>query len=290
VGRRVDSGNRAATWGLMALLLIAALAAAWYFLIRPSSSSDITASRDSIVPSPANPGVVSPAESSQTAATTGTDTLADSLQSSTSGVAPDTTPTTTAAQPSTDSGSVRLSGLPRNTRVLVDELPATGTSLRLAPGRHILAISAPRFQFYTDTIDIEPGATLDLTPHLLPLNTSALRPPRAQPSAPTVVATCEQPGPGYNADRSCFDQRPRPVNPPFVALGAGIEGTPRSSVLLIHVSAEGKSLEVRPFNPSNDAAFERLARQYAETMEWLPAMKGGVAVAGWTQMAFPPAQ
>jgi hypothetical protein len=102
------------------------------------------------------------------------------------------------------------------------------------------------------------------------------------------MATCDEPGPGYNLDRGCFDQRPRPVVPPFVPLTAEIQGTPRSSVLLVKVSPEGKSLDVRQFNPSTDAAYERLARQYALTMEWRPALKNGVPVVGWTQMAFPP--
>jgi serine/threonine-protein kinase len=289
VGRRVDSGNRAATWGLMALVLTAALAAAWYFLIRPSASSGTNAPPDSTLARPAtNPEPLAAAESTQPAAIMLPDSVNDSLLSESALNGPDTTASAPAIEHFTDSGSVRLSGLPRNTRVLIDEVAATGGVIRVAPGRHVLAISAPRFQFYADPINVAPGATLDLVPRLVPL-TAGTTPRASRPQPPaTVVATCDQPGPGYNADRSCFDQRPRPVNPPFVSLGAGIEGTPRSSVLLIQVSPEGKSLEVRPFNPSNDAAFERLARQYAETMEWHPATKGGVAVVGWTQMAFPP--
>jgi hypothetical protein len=189
-----------------------------------------------------------------------------------------------------DSGGIRLRGLPLGSRVLIDEAPATRGTIRLAPGRHVVAISAPRFQFFADTFDLAPGAVLDVTPNLTPLSGVVPRLQRRSAPAATVPVSCDQPGPGYNADRSCFDQRPRPVNPPFVPLTAGIEGTPRSSVLLIRVSAEGKSLEVRAFNPSNDAGFERLARQYAATMEWRPATKDGVPVTGWTQMAFPPQQ
>ena len=173
---------------------------------------------------------------------------------------------------------------------MVDESPATSATIKLPPGPHVIAISAPRFQFFTDTVDIQPGVVLDMTPNLVPLSgtLSQRRQQRAgaQPGSP--VATCDEPGPNYNLNRACFDQRPRPVNPPFVPLTSSIEGTPRSSVLLIQVSAEGKSLQVRQFNPSNDAAFEQLARQYASTMDWRPAMKDGVAVMGWTQMAFPP--
>jgi hypothetical protein len=181
--------------------------------------------------------------------------------------------------------------------VLVDESPVMGATIRLNAGRHILAISAPRYQFYTDTLEIESGKHLDLAPNLVPLGgPAAVRQQRRQqalapatttaPAAP--VANCDDPAPGYNRDRGCFDQRPRPVLAPFVLVTPDVIGVPRASVLLVKVSAEGKTLEVRQFNPSNDPAFEQLARRYAETMEWRPATKGGVPVIGWTQMAFRP--
>ena len=166
--------------------------------------------------------------------------------------------------------------IPRGTRVMVDETPATSATIKLLPGRHVIAISAPRFQFFTDTVDIAPGVVQELTPDLVPLqdprpsgsSSAGSRPPRSG-----AVPTRDEPGPNYNLNRACYDQRPRPVNPPFVPLTAEIDGTPRSSVLLIQVSAEGKSLQVRQFNPSNDSAFEQLARQYAATMDWRPATR-----------------
>ena len=289
VMRRQKTSSPAVLWAMLILLAGVAAAAGYYFLALPKQEAQAAA--DSTLPLDSagqaqlmQPPVdsVSTVPDTASLATAPTDT--SSLVSR---------PDSSAAPPQVaqaDSGGIRLTGLPRGTRVLIDENPATSATIKLTPGRHVLAISAPRFQFFADTFDVEPGVILDVAPNLVPLSGTPAQRRRQQAGTPVATATCDEPGAGYNLNRSCFDQRPRPVNPPFVPLTAEIEGTPRSSVLLIKVSTEGKSLEVRPFNPSNDAAFERLARQYAATMEWRPAQKDGVAVVGWTQMAFPPQQ
>ncbi len=286
VVRRQPSGNPAVFWTMLLLLGGVAAAAAYYYIgmpraVRPPAAE--SAPRDSRTVGPiAIPDSIANLSDVPVFATAPGDTQVTVA-------APDSTPGSPAVP--ADSGGIRLNGLPRGTRVMVDEQPITSAAIRLPAGRHVLAITAPRHHFFADTFDVPPGATLDVTPNLIPLGGTA-PPPRAQPRRPTTppaaAVSCDEPVAGYNQNQQCFDQRPRPVKAPFVPLTADIEGIPRSSVLLIEVSAEGKTLEVRPFNPSNDAAFERLARQYAATMEWRPATRDGRAVVGWTQMAFPP--
>jgi hypothetical protein len=188
-----------------------------------------------------------------------------------------------------DSGGVRLTGLPRGSTVLLDERPVVDLVSVLPVGRHVLAISAPRFQFYTDTITIRAGDTLELTPALLPVGAPAATkpPPEPTPAQPTQPVDRCSPGRAYNA-AACFDERPKPVEPPFVPLPEGIEGTPRPSQLWVKVSAEGRTVDIKRLRPSDDTAFEQAARDFAWTVAWHPAMKDGAPVEAWTQMLFPP--
>ena len=78
------------------------------------------------------------------------------------------------------------------------------------------------------------------------------------------------------------------VPEPFVPLPAGVSGTPSQSVLWVHVSPEGRTIEVRPRTASNDSTFERAAREFAQGVVWHPALKSGTPVSGWTQYPFPP--
>ena len=185
-----------------------------------------------------------------------------------------------------DSGGIRLIGLPRGSTVMIDEQPITQALTKLPPGPHALAISAPRYNFYSDTIVVRPGAVEELTPQLtqigapLPTRREARR--QAEPGC--------VPGPGYNADGSCFEERPKPVNPPFVALPPDAQPSPRPSLLWVKVSAEGRTVDIMRLRPSNDPAFERAVRNFVWTVTWHPALKDGAPVEGWTQMLFPPAQ
>ncbi|HEY5941074.1 MAG TPA: serine/threonine-protein kinase [Gemmatimonadales bacterium] len=184
-----------------------------------------------------------------------------------------------------DSGGIRLSGLPRGSTVLIDEKPVSQALTRLAPGPHALAISAPRYNFFSDTIVIRPGQVQELTPQLTQLGAAApatRRPARAD-------AGCA-PGTGYNADGSCFDERPKPVNPPFVTVPLDAQPSPRPSLLWVKVSAEGRTVDIRRLRPSDDPAYEREVRNFVWTVTWHPALKDGAPVEAWTQMLFPPAQ
>jgi hypothetical protein len=196
----------------------------------------------------------------------------------------------TSAAPSGDSGAVRLVGLPRGSTVLIDERTVLDPTTALSAGRHVLAVSAPRFNFFTDTIVIRAGDTLALTPALQPIGAPTPAEPVGPPPAPASAAGASDrcsPGPAYNADGACFDERPKPVNPPFVPPPDGMTGSPRPSLLWVKVSADGRTLDLRRLRPSNDSMFERAARDFAWTVTWHPALKDGAPVEAWTQMLFP---
>jgi serine/threonine protein kinase len=183
-----------------------------------------------------------------------------------------------------DSGGIRLVGLPRGSTVMIDEQPITQALTRLPPGPHALAISAPRYNFYSDTIVVRPGQIQELTPQLTQIGA----PVPARRGQRRATAGCV-PGPGYNADGSCFEERPKPVSPPFVTPPADAQPSPRPSLLWVRVSAEGRTVDIMRLRPSNDPAFERAVRNFVWTVTWHPALKDGAPVEGWTQMLFPPA-
>ena len=185
-----------------------------------------------------------------------------------------------------DSGGIRLMGLPRGSTVMIDEQPVSQALTKLPPGPHALAISAPKYNFYSDTIVVRPGQIQELTPQLTQIGAPA---PTTKHEARPAAAGCV-PGPGYNADGSCFDERPKPVNPPFVTLPADAQPSPRPSLLWVKVSAEGRTVDIMRLRPSNDPAFEREVRNFVWTVTWHPALKDGAPAEAWTQMLFPPAR
>jgi serine/threonine protein kinase len=183
-----------------------------------------------------------------------------------------------------DSGGIRLMGLPRGSTVMIDEQPVTQALTRLVPGPHALAISAPRYNFYSDTIVVRPGQVEELTPQL----TQVGAPVPARPAEGRSAASGCVPGPTYNASGSCFEERPKPVNPPFVTPPADAQASPKPSLLWVKVSAEGRTVDIMRLKPSNDPAFERAVRNFVWTMTWHPGLKDGAPVEAWTQMLFPP--
>jgi eukaryotic-like serine/threonine-protein kinase len=189
-----------------------------------------------------------------------------------------------AEQISGDSGGIRVVGLPRGSTVMIDEKPVSESVTRLPPGPHALGVSAPRFNFYADTIVVRPGEITEVGPQLSPIGSP--EPVRRRAARPAGRCT---PGVGYNADGSCFDERPKPVNPPFVPVPEGVTGTPRPSLLWIKVSTEGRTVDVARLRPSDDSEFERAVRNFVWSVTWHPALKGGQPVEAWTQMLFPPA-
>ena len=191
----------------------------------------------------------------------------------------------TPAPVSGDSGGIRLVGLPRGSTVMIDEKPVSEPMTRLTPGPHAVGVSAPRFNFYSDTIVVRPGEIAEVSPQLTPIGSPDLPRGRALTRA---AGRCE-PGPGYNSDGSCFDERPKPATPPFVPVPDEVSETPRPSLLWVKVSTEGRTVDVARLRPSDDPGFERAVRNFVWSLTWHPAVKDGAPVEAWTQMLFPPA-
>jgi hypothetical protein len=190
-----------------------------------------------------------------------------------------------------DSGALKIVGVPAGSSVLVDGEPVSEAVTRLPVGRHTVGVSAPLHNFYEETVQIVSGDLYELEPVLVRQGVAAPRRalvPRRLAARGVVPTGCTEPGPTYNADHSCYDVRPRPIEAANVALTAEIRGMPSASTLLVKVSADGHPLAVRGLRPSNDLKFEALARQFAANTSWVPAMREGAAVEGWTSWAFTP--
>ena len=293
------SSGSSFAWLWIVLAVLGGVGGAWYYYqARGFAAGPTAASADSAPPAPST--LVDTAGAQRPADTAVPPPTAAAPAAEPPAAAPSATPAPTprprpqgaaAARPEStapepaplDSGGIRLVGLPRGSTVLIDERQVTEPLTRLPPGPHALAISAPRFNFFSDTVVIRPGEVLELTPQLTPIGA-----PVAEDAITARPAARCAPGPGYNADGSCFDERPKPVAPPFVALPEGVEGAPRPSLLWIKVSAEGRTVDLRRLRPSDNAEYERAARNFAWTVTWHPALKDGAPVEAWTQMLFPP--
>jgi serine/threonine protein kinase len=226
------------------------------------------------------------------------DTTAAAKKDSLSGSAPVPTPVAVAPVPpprhdttptplppaSHDSGSLRVTGLPQGSNVMVDTKTMLETQIRLSTGSHELAIVAPGYEFYKDTIIIITNQELVVTPDLARIG-AGIRPRERRGG---VAIPCEIPNPANRFGRACYDDPPRPLGGTRVTLPAGFEGTPSASVYIVRVSVDGRTAKVISRVPSNDAAFEKLARTFVEQMQWTPAKKDGSGIDGWTQMVIQP--
>ena len=158
-------------------------------------------------------------------------------------------------------------------------------------GRHTVGVSAPLHNFYEEVVQIVAGDLYELEPVLVRQGVATARRGMVQrrlAARGVIPAGCEKPGPTYNADHSCYDVRPRPIDAGNVTLTPDIKGMPSPSTLLVRVSVDGHPLEVRGLRPSNDLQYEALARAFAANTSWTPAMQDGIAVEGWTSWAFSP--
>jgi len=188
-------------------------------------------------------------------------------------------------------GYLRIVGLPRGSTVLVDDVAPDSTPVRLWPGPHVVAISAPLYLFYVDTVTVRSALELTLTPNLTPVG----EPLRTDRSGTQVLgpvdaseATCDKPGPGYNKDQICWDTRAVPVAPPRVPVPASMTPLPDPVIMAVKVNPDGSTAGVAVVRASNDPDFNDLAARFAIAMHWTPAKKAGVPVPGWTQIRLEP--
>jgi hypothetical protein len=180
-------------------------------------------------------------------------------------------------------GKLVLQGaIPAEARVTMDGQRVSGTQLDLAPGTHKLEVRALGYVPYERQVLIAPGGTVTLP--------VALQKVRARVDSGQAAGggggarSCDRyEGPAYNQDGGCFDTRPTPLTAPFIFLAADAE-MPRRAILLVHVSADGATLEVRPFSPSNVESFNIQAQDLATHLRWSPALKDGDPVEAWVQL------
>lgn len=190
-----------------------------------------------------------------------------------------------------DSGALKIVGLPAGSSVLIDGEPVTEAVTRLPAGRHVVGVSAPLHNFYEETVQVVGGDLYELEPVLVRQGVATTRRAvvqRRMAARGVVPPACAVYGPNYNADHACYDTRPRPIEAANVVLPAEIREMPSPSTLLVKVSVDGHPIEVKGLRPSNDLKFEALARAFAANTSWVPAMRDGAPVEGWTSWAFTP--
>ncbi|HSE27998.1 MAG TPA: protein kinase [Gemmatimonadales bacterium] len=272
-------GGRGVWLGLLGLVAVAGTAAGWYFVAGPGGQPAV-AGQPAPVPAATDSGPAPASPRDPPASAVVVPPPADSLRP--------------AGGPA---GFVRVRGnFPQGTLVTFDGQIASASVTELPSGPRAVGITAPGHVFFTDTIVVLAGDTLEYEPLLTRLG-STPGPRRRAPAPDTAAAppaalvpTCDDPtNAGYNLNGACYDSRPIPAaEDPFVPVPVGVQGTPRASVLYVRVGADGRAAETRPRNPSDDPAFERAAREFALSIPWRPATKAGAPVAGWTQWTFPP--
>jgi len=201
---------------------------------------------------------------------------------------------TRAAEPQFDTGVgiLRFGNLPPRSQVFIDSKPVTqaGAEIRVGAGRHEVGVSAPGYSFYTDSVRVEAGKTLQLSPTLSSSDVPPVAPGSREEFRRRVLARldCENPSPVNRFGRLCYDTPPQPLGGTRVPIPPGLSATPTPVTVIVKVSRQGRTLVVRTRNQSNEEAFTRAVEAYAETMKWTPAMREGQPVDGWTQYAFQP--
>ncbi len=191
-----------------------------------------------------------------------------------------------------ESGMLQLANLPPRSQVFVDAKPVTqpGGGIRVSTGWHELGVSAPGFLFFTDSVKVESGKTLVVTPTLSATNAPVLPPGSRAELRRRALARldCDHPSAANRFGAMCYDNRPMPIGPTRVPVPDGVTGVPSDVVLVVKVSRQGRTLAVLTKTPSNEPAFTKAVEDHAQTLRWTPAILEGQPVDGWTQAAFFP--
>src|SRR5579859_174772 len=173
-------------------------------------------------------------------------------------------------------GTLVLTGLPKNARIQVDGQTVPKSPVDLPSGTHHVRVSATGKEPWEQQVLILPGQTNQIAVDL------------AVAAAPDGGDPCGVPGPAYNQGNVCFDARPVPLSATTVPLPANTPVVPRPAILIVHVSADGATLEARIFAGSNVETFNSQALDLARALRWNPATKNGDAVDAWTQLLVRP--
>jgi serine/threonine protein kinase len=289
----IEPKKSSAAWPLLFVLAATAGGAGfWYVQQQDASATTIQAAGrvDTVVVTAAvpAPAPVAPVPDSTVRLDSATQVAGPAPDSSLEAVTPAPAPSAPAV---VDSGALKVVGLPAGSSVLIDGAPVTDAVTRLPAGRHVVGISAPLHNFYEETVLVVGGDLYELEPVLVRQGVATTRRAvvqRRMIARGVVPPGCAVFGPNYNADHACYDTRPRPIEAANVVLPAEIKGMPSPSTLLVRVSAEGHPIEVKGLRPSSDLQFEALARAFAANTSWVPAMRDGAPVEGWTSWAFTP--
>jgi serine/threonine protein kinase len=170
-------------------------------------------------------------------------------------------------------GQLVLAGLPDSAEVTMDGEAVHGTLLALAPGSHKLTVQAPGYVRYEGMVLVTPGGH-DTT--------------RVRLRKMRVEASCTEYGRDYNSNDSCFDTRPTPLGSPIIELPPDATDVPRPAILLVHVSAEGETVDASIFTGSNTESFNTQALALAKSLKWSPARKDGHPVESFVQFQVVP--
>ena len=211
--------------------------------------------------------------------------------------APAPTPPTGGAAAPGDSGSLRIGLLPRGSVVMLDGRQMRTNPVRIPVGDHEVLITSAGYDNLRSRVRITKDQQFTLAPELRRFGQTGAAGPAGRETPPvvpgpgrTASANCTEPGATYNINNACWDRRPRPsdATPPAVPVtDPNLQGA-RPTILNVHVSAQGTTIEVRSVRPSNDPAFEEAARRYARAMQWTPASKNGTSVDSWVQQQLVP--
>ncbi len=217
-------------------------------------------------------------------------------------VAGDSTPKDTAvapapAQPARSTGTLVFSGQPRGSRVRIDGkvVPDPEKPFTVDPGSHRVEVQASGFDTWSGTVVVAKGEDkavgIPAMTRTAPKQVAANPRPPAQPAVPTTQPAtpktqCETLGDTYNADGSCFDNRPVPKAAMLVPLPDGVDAMKKPSVLLVLVGADGTVERVVSKVPGDPIQFHIAAINFAKTLPFQPATKAGAPVKAWVELPF----
>ncbi len=155
---------------------------------------------------------------------------------------------------------------------MLDGRVQQGTNIRLMPGTYRLVVRHDDYEDFSLAVRITDGQRRDLTVDM------------------TLISQCVDLNDSYNADGSCYDVMPRPLEPTLVPLTSDIQGRPSVAIVGIKVNADGSVARVALITTSDNTAFNQAALLFAKRIKYNPAQKNGQPITAWTRQQFFPGQ